>query len=311
MTCVALLLSAGATAGSAASGAGASSTRSRLQSNRRAARADARQMVQRMRLPGGVSSIASEPRFAKGFAGSYPPGGRYFAADQAFWTTTDSAQSIIAYVRAHRPAGSSLDQGSGSGSDTKTGVTELDVQFSWPAVSRQLINRMLTVSVVTPRHGASVIVARSQSYWFVPRSLGERLPSALHAVLITLRIGSGLPVQSNVRTSKYVVSRAAQVSALVRELNSLPIVQPGTMPISCPLMLSSSQGTGLTLDFKAGRRGATLARVEVGVHRGQSWYDGAGPCSPISFWLGSKRQTSLTSPTFVKQVGRLIGANIS
>jgi hypothetical protein len=34
-------------------------------------------------------------------------------------------------------------------------------------------------------------------------------------------------------------------------------------------------------------------------------------CDPIEFWVHGKTQKSLTSQTFVKQIARLIGANIS
>jgi hypothetical protein len=287
-----------------------------LPANQAAARQDARQHLQRLRLPNAVTAVRAEPGFAKSLNGPVQPNGRYFAGDDAFWTTNASPHAIIAYVQAHRPAGSTADAGSGSSSDTKTGVTSVDVQFSWPDLTAKVLNRTLTVTVVTPSHGRSVIVAQTQSDWFVPRSSSERVPHGVHAVAITLRLGpagSGPVIEpgGHVQTSTYVVWRAARVRALVSEFNRLAIVQPSMQPIACPLMLTGSEASGVTLAFKASPTGATLAHAQVSVHRGQTWDDGGGACNPISFWIGAKQQTALTSPTFVKQVGKLIGASIS
>jgi hypothetical protein len=286
-----------------------------LQANEAAARRDAAQHLRDVRLPAGVTPVATEPRFAKSFAITVGRGARYQADDHRFWTTTARPQAIVAYVRAHTPAGSTADVGTGTGSDTKTGVTSIEVQFSWPDLGRQLLNRVLTVTVVTPRDGRSVIVAQTQSAWFLPRSAAELVPRSVRAVVITLRLaasGSGPVVKPGpVHSSTYVVWRSARVRALVDEFNGLAIVQPGAEPIACPLMLTGSGASDLTLAFKTGRHGATLARAQVSIHHGQSWDDGAGACDPIDFWIAGKQQASLTSPTFVKRVGQLIGADIS
>jgi len=298
-----------------ASGASASAE-TQLQANRAAARQDARQHLQRLRLPSAVTRIRAEPGFAKSLNGPIELNGRYSAGDDAFWTTSASPHAIITYVQAHRPAGSTADVGTGTSSDTKTGVTSVDVQFSWPDLTAKVLNRTLTVTVVTPLHGRSVIIAQTQSDWFVPRSSSERVPQAVHAVAITLHLGpagSGPVIKpgGHVQTSTYVVWRTSRVRALVSEFNGLAIVQPSLQPIACPVMLTGSEASGLTLAFKASPTGATLAHAQVSVHRGQTWDDGGGACDPISFWIGAKQQNALASPTFVKQVGKLIGANIS
>lgn len=293
-----------------------SSPAARLRANEAAARRDVVQHLRSLRLPSDVTSISTEPRFARSFTSDAGPGSRYDAHDMAMWSTAASPETIIAYVRAHAPAEATADPGTGSGGDSRTGVSSLDVQFSWPDVGQELLNRTLTVTVVTPAHGRSVILAQTESSWFVPRSASELVPRGVRAVLITLRLGpsgTGPVVQpsGHVQTSTYLVWRSARVHALVDEFNALPIVQPGAEPIACPLILTGSEASGLTLAFKTGRNGTTLARAEVSAHRGQGWDDGAGPCDPIDFWIGARQQTSLMSTTFVKDVGKLIGANIS
>jgi hypothetical protein len=284
-----------------------------LRANQQAAHRDARQLLESLSLPSGVTSIQTEPAFARAFAGTGSPNGKYYAGAQAQWTTGADPQTIISYIEANPPAGSSLDAGSTSGSDAKTGVSAVGIQFSWPNVGKELLDRTLTIDVVTPPHGSSVIVAQSQSGWFVPRSSSERVPGGVHAIEITLSlpIGPTQPVETHFHTSTYVVTRSARVRSLVDELDRLPIVQPGTIPLGCPVMLAGSEGSELTLAFKTSPTGVTLARAQVSAHRGQNWDDGAGACDPVDFWIGGKQQTPLTSATLVKQVGRLIGASIS
>ena len=99
-------------------------------------------------------------------------------------------------------------------------------------------------------------------------------------------------------------------AALVNAFTRLPIVQPGER-YSCPLELVGIARPALTLQFRAGRARPALARAEVYVTAGKNGDAGWNECNPIQFWIGGKQQTSLTSQTFVKQIGKLIGANIS
>lgn len=288
------------------------------QTNRAAAERDARELLARLQLPPtNVTSPRTIPGFARSFLPDFPPLSRYSASASRWEVAGAGPTAIIAYVRAHPPAGSTLDNGSGTSSDTRTGVTSIDVQFSWPDVPDQLLDRTLTVTVVTPRHGRSVVVARSQSAWYVPRAASESVPSGVRAVKITVRLGpatTGGPVMKpggKVRTTTYVISDAARVAALVKSFDALPIVQPSTGPIPCPMILTGSTSSQLTLAFMTGVHGKTLAEAQVFIHRGAQWEDGGGPCNPIAFTIGGKQQTALTSPTFVKQVGKLVGADIS
>jgi hypothetical protein len=294
----------------------AAAARSQVQANQQAARRDARQLVGRLQLPASARHIRAEPRFASSLFGSLYPGCRCYAKAQAWWTITGVPHRIIAYVRRHPPAGSTLDIGTGSSRDSKTGVTAIDVQFSWPDVPSLLLNRVLTVTVITPPHGNSVLVAQSESAWFVPRPRGEQVPGGVHVVAITLRLGppaTGPVVRpgGRVHTTMYLVRRPARVRALVRTVDTLAIVQPSIQPLGCPMILTGSSASELTLAFKTSSTGTTLARAQVYVRRGAGAADGADPCSPINFWIHGRQQTALTSPSFVREIGKLIGADIS
>ena len=305
------------TALAAATLARAGQAQSRLQANQRAARRDARQLLERVRLPPTeITAPRTIPPFARGFLTDFSPASSYYASASRWELASARPEALIAYVRKHRPVGSTLDLGSGTSSDSKTGVSSIDVRLSWPNVAGRLLNRSLTVTVATPRHGPSVVIARSDSAWFVPRPASEGVPAGVHAVAVTVRLGPALPGPvikhgAKVHTTAYVISRASRVAALVRSFDRLPIVQPSSEPVACPLLLTGSSASQLTLAFVTGRHGRTLARAQVYIHRGRRWEDGGGACDPIDFWIGGRQQTALTSPSFVKQVGRLVGADIS
>lgn len=318
MICVALL--GAAVAGGAVAGAAVTDPlppAARLLANEHAARRDARERLQRAQLPPtDIMATRTIPAFAKSFELSPSPGSNYYASAERWEVASAGPKAVIAYVRKHPPAGSTADLGSGSSRDTKTGVSSTDIQFSWPDLPEQLLNRTLSVTVVTPRHGHSVVIVQSQAAWFVPRSAAERVTGGVRAIAITLRLGPGAtgPVMrpgGHVQTSHYVVWRASRVRGLVDMINGLPIVQPAIGPLECPMMLTGSAASELTLAFKTGRGGKTLAMAQVYVHRGSTWADGGGACDPINFWIAGQQQTPLTSPSFVKQIGTLIGTKIS
>ena len=281
---------------------------SQLQANKTAAQHDARKLLALLRLPNGLRRSAARPRVGGTLVGERSANGRYSAGDPAFWTTDTSPQGIIAYIEAHRPKGSTSE---GTGSGTAPGSSSVEAMFTWPPLGSQVYNRTLTVSVISAPGEPSAVVAQSQSDWIVPRSSAEVVPSGVKSVVITLRMGGGPQgLKQPMHISTYVVWRVARVSALVNEFNRLPIVQPGEI-FACPLMHIGNASPALTLQFRAGQVQPALARAQVYVTRGSNGYSGWNECDAIQFWIGGKQQTALTSQTFVRQIGRLIGADIS
>jgi hypothetical protein len=294
----------------AASAVGAPSE-TQLQANKTAARRDARQLLTRLRMPKDLSRIGSAPRWAIQAAAlpvALPVGDATSADDEIWWKTTASPQAIIDVVKAHRPPGGA-DDGTGSVGNDQTGVNTLNVEFSWPPVGLQLYDRTLTVAVLTPPHGDSVVVAQSQSSWIVPRPASELVPSGTRVVDVMLRIGHGLGGLRQERTSTYVVWRQARVTAIVRQFNVLQTEQAGGA--SCILM--QPDRPYLTLTFRSGRGPGhpVLAHAKVFVSPGSQGVSGRDSCDPIVFWIGSRGELLLTSPTFVSWISELIGANIT
>jgi hypothetical protein len=291
----------------ALAGAARAGSENQLRANKAAAQTDARKLLALVQLPKGLERSAARPRVGGMLVGERSANGEYSFGAQAYWTTEADPRSIIAYVKAHRPAGSKIETwGSGGGPDT----TSLDVVFSWPAQGTRVYDRALTVSVVSASSGPSAVVAQSQSDWVIPRPRGETVPSAVGSVAITVRMGSGSQgLKQPVHISTYLVWRAARVAAIIDQFNRLPTLQPGNEEVGCPAMFADEPQ--LTLAFKTGRGGRTLATAKVNVSPGRKGWAGWYSCNPIDFWIAGKQQTALISRTFVKQISQLIGTSIS
>lgn len=285
-----------------ATGQASAQADTRLQVNKAAAQRDARALLASLRLPSGATrQPARRPTVSSvGVSG------------HAKWTSGKSQQAVIAYIRGHVPAGATLES---SGSSSGPGIgTQLTLMYTWPSVGLELYNRSLSISVGAPAHGGSEVFATSQSDWIVPRPLSEHVPSGVHAVEVTLRSGGVSQTLRHPHTtthvSTHVFTRAAVVDSLVRWIDELPTVQPGLI-YACPLELVGLETPLLTVTFRSGPAGRELARAQVRVASDRNGASGWTSCDPIEFWIGKTQQTALTSHTFVKRIGKLIGANIS
>ncbi len=285
----------------------AAGTANRLAANRAAARADARTLLARLRLPADVRELRHGPAIAKAVPGLIRPPDRYLYTDTGWWSTSAEPGTVINYLVAHRPRGA-LIQTTGASTGPATANSWRNIVFSWPEIGQRVWSRSLTVELVTPVHGPTVIVAQSTSSWIVPRPYSELVPRTVRDVTILLKIGTGPFGADHMRTRVYRVWRAARVSQLVDSFNRLPIVQPGQV-IACTLMLA--RGPQLTLRFQNRSGGPAIALATLRVTPGTRGGSGSGGCDPIHFWMHGSAQTSLTSQTFVKQIGRLIGVSIS
>jgi hypothetical protein len=270
----------------------------RLQANKAAARRDARALVASLRLPSGATRLPARS----------PTVSSVGVTGHAKWTSVESQQAVIDYIKSHEPVGAKLQSW---GHSFGPGIgTQLSLIYSWPSVGLELYNRSLSISVGALTHGHSDVFATSQSDWIVPRPLSEHVPSGVHAVEVTLRSGGGSQRLSHPHTTTHVFTRAAVVESLVRWIDELPTVQPGLI-YACPLELVGLETPLLTVTFRSSAAGPALARAQVRVSSGRNGASGWTSCDPIEFWIGHTQQTALTSQTFVKRIGKLIGANIS
>jgi hypothetical protein len=272
-------------------------------SNHAAARRDAATLLTRVRLPAGVVPTGVEPRGDHGYlklSGDIE-GDSANALTHAWWTTTEPAREVLAYVKSHTPAGAS-QSGTGSVSDNRTGGSSEMVGFDWPAVNSVLGDRELQVTVSALTGGRTGILAEAQSDWVVPRSPSERVPAAATTVRVTLQQRS-IPVSTRkpVTASFALITAPQTVLRAVRLVDSLPVVQP--VAIMCPLILLTGQS--LTVTYNAGPAGPALARAQVSLQTPSS--GGADSCDPILFSIRGLAQTPLISASFVRQIETLAG----
>jgi hypothetical protein len=155
-----------------------------------------------------------------------------------------------------------------------------------------------------------LVVAAAVVFFLVTDSGVGRVPGGVRVVDVTLRIGHGQLANRNVVTSTHVFTGAATVQALITGVDALATVPKGSI-WNCPNAIAEPTTRRLTVSFKTGPARPTIARVEVDVSSGRTGDSGWTPCDGIEFSVGGKPQRVLISRTFVRHLGRLIGADIS
>ncbi len=277
--------------------AASAGAQSGLQANKAIAQRDTRALLEQLRLPRGATRTYTQPPLPT----LIPPKvtGENTVAVSRWWITNTAPDVVIAYVKAHRRA--------------ERGIYQLETEppstviFGWTIDGAHLYSQQLQVTVATLADGRTGIMAQAQTKWMVPRPLNERVPSAVRSVAITLRIGVGPGGMKHQHTRRYVFERAATVSSIVNAFDAMPISQPSLF-YSCPAMFAGMPS--LTLQFRSST-GTMLAHASVRVYPGRNGGSGWIGCDPISFWIGTKQQSPLTSHTFVTRIARLIRADVS
>ena len=196
-------------------------------SNAQAARDDAASLLRKLTLPSGATPSTGEPTGDDG-ALAAPAMGRPATPnavdDHAWWVLPDSPDSVLAYVKAHPPAGSTaFSSGTGGGGSQPT---ESSIGLGWPPITGELGTRWLIVGAVQLANGSTGVRADSEVVWITPRPPSERVPRRARRVVVTNTRG-GTVVQG-----PFTVTSRAMVARIVSLLNGLPAWQPGVY--SCP-----------------------------------------------------------------------------
>jgi len=269
-------------------------------SNRAAARADAARMLAALQLPSGAAGVATEPSGDSGFLKPMPA----LSADSAravvdaWWRVTGDAAGVLAYIRAHPPAGATL-AGTGESGNTHTGVVAQSLDYEWPPIAGVLGQRELQITVMDLPGGAAGVLAEAQSDWVVPRPSGERIPAAVREIDIAIA-----RPQQPAGPARGVTGRA-RVRRIVALFNAMPITQPEVT--SCPAEMLSGSRT-LTFTFRATAGGAALARA---TYVDYPPLDGpSDQCKSIQLTIGGKAEDALTGGDFIARIDRVLGANL-
>ena len=156
-------------------------------SNRSQAQTDASARLAALNLPPGAQGSSTEP-VGGGSALANPagtPATPNLVDDHGWWVIPGSPQSVIAYIDAHRPAGSTHGLSGSGGSPQHVTVTG----FSWPAITDVLSYRELVVEAVTLPGDATGLRADSQVQWINPRPSTERIPDGVRRLTVSERRG--------------------------------------------------------------------------------------------------------------------------
>ncbi|HEY2770859.1 MAG TPA: hypothetical protein VGI87_09835 [Solirubrobacteraceae bacterium] len=202
-------------------------------SNRAAAASDAKTLLSQLILPAGSVQLAAKPSWDHWPSDHCPcPATPNVEDAHGWWQVPDDVDSVIAFVKAHTPEGSTLVSGGP------------DVMFRWPPEPGVLSTRWLEVEANTLPDGSTAVRADGESVWTVPRPASERVPPAGRVQLTVTHGERVLQGPIEIRSHR----RVAKIRAL---LNSLPAAQPGVY--SCP----GDPGVRIILEFFGRRIDAT------------------------------------------------------
>jgi hypothetical protein len=249
---LALVVAAAAYAG--AFGAASGSTRApeppASPANEAAARADAVALLAQVPLPPGAVRSAIEPPGGGDLLAQ--PGLRTATPDlideHAWWVVPGGIRAGMAWVRAHLPAGVTIDSSASLGGP---GVPDNEsLALAWPPVTGVLGLRWLVVRFVALPDGSCGLRADAEVVWELPRPASETIPAGARF----LRVAVHGSIRSNIPHQAPLTVTSPQAITQVRTLlNGLPVAQPGAL--SCP----ADFGIVLRLSFYARRHRSPLA----------------------------------------------------
>lgn len=271
-----------------------------LAANRAAARLDAARLLSRLMLPSGATPSSAEPA---GDGGQLRPlplliGALKSVTAHGWWTLPGGPDAVVAYIRAHPPAGARLT-GTGSGSNGQ-GQSMRSLDFDWRPVTRTLGVRHLRVTVTALPGGETGLLAESQSQWIVPRPAGERVPRGVRVV--DVQAGPRGEPAKIVRT----VTGRAEIHRLIALVDSLEIVQPVEM--SCP-SLTPNAAWEIALTFRARPGGPALARLDYADYPPR--LAPGTECTPVQFTVRGHRGKPLLGGDMVRRLQRILGTRLA
>jgi hypothetical protein len=223
--------------------------------NEAAAQIDASWLLTQVSLLASATRSASEPAGDEGqlaHPGTGPVATPNVVDSHAWWVLPGVRSEVLAYIRVHPPAGTTI---AFSGSAATRGRTMSEsLAFAWPPIAGVLGMRWLVITVVQLPGGQTGLRADAQVVWITPRPISEAIPGGAQLLRISVHsvIAANQPRQRPLRFTS--AHKIAQVIAL---LNSLPAAQPGVT--SCP----ADFGISVRLAFYPAPRASPSAVAEI------------------------------------------------
>ncbi len=163
--------------------------------NRRAAQRDAERLLSLPQLPPGSVRLAAEPGGDGRLLRRPPEGSSGLLIDRfRWWRSPRSFAAVIAFLRAHPPAGSKFSESSRTGGP---GVpSNQTLGFTLPPVQGVIYSRTLLLEVVALRGGGSGVRVDAQDIWLQPRPASEQVPTGVREIDVTSALPGKRPTVS-------------------------------------------------------------------------------------------------------------------
>jgi hypothetical protein len=268
----------------------------RAAANQAAARRDVRWLFDRLVLPAGAKRVADEPRGDNRYL-RLDPDGDGNAATHGWWELPGSPAQLIAFVRSHPPAGSARSE-SGNEGNLRTGTSALTQIYQWPAVRGVLGLRELQLTATVLPNGRTGVEAQSFSGWIRPRPSNEQIPADIDEINVTI----GRPQEPP--TQVFSVTKASEVRAVVKVINSLSIVQ--STANSCVLEMDPQQ---VTITFSAASQAKPVAVLTYLDFR--PWGGPSDACKSVALTINGRNQDELIGGDFLRTIGRILNRSLT
>jgi len=202
-----------------------------------------------------------------------------------WWRVAGRPQAVLAWIKAHPPAGSSDAGDGGIESAPPPGAplatppyrsTQVSyVDFSLPSVPGVLMARAVIAAVAADGPDQTEIGVFGESLWLPARTAAELIPAAARLVAITPLPGQAPPAGTD---HQVTITDPAQLARIAAVVNALPAQAPFGWMECGPF-----PGPGMQLTFRANAAGPALAVVTARQEL----------CRVVSLVIGGKRMPML------------------
>ena len=254
-----------------------------------AARLDAAQLLNLVPVSPGAEPSPTAPSPVV----SHPPTepATPYLVDQAtWWTAPGTMDSVIAWVQAHAPPGTTMG---GSGFASDHGVVQWRATgWMFPPQPRVLTSRQLSV-MVAPNGPAVAIRADAQVIWDPVRAPSSLIPDSQVTSITVTQLPSEpwSPTTSTTLSPAVTLTEQSSVDRYVEIVNSLPVDDGGVR--SCPAWT----GFKFQVTFK-GAGGSVVATLT----------GDEAQCGGYGLTVGGQSQKALSDPD--RQLLRLVSSTL-
>ena len=241
--------------------------------------------MQTVTVPSAWTPVPTAPNHELDVPGSVP-GTPNLVDLYQWWTTRGPWPSVLAFISAHPPPGSSE---SATGTSTAGTVVLSSVTDGLPTTGSRFNTRQVLLEVAPLAGGAVGIRVDAQVIWYPTRPVAERIPAG--ATKVTAQVFRQTTLTSPVVLASATFTSPSVVARLARKVDSLPLALPGTR--HCP----DDSGTEpqLTLTF-SGPPGVPVVIV----------HDDPNGCGSVSFTRGTSSEPALTDDGLLPEVESLL-----